>query len=171
MQDNDIIQEVDENDQSIGGVARKVAKSTGRKYRIVRIMVEDEDSNILIQKRVATKDTYPNCWDNSAAGHVDLGETYEEAAARELAEEIGVREADLEEVRYFYSETMSPNGRSMNRFTKIFRTTLPHDTQFVCQPSEVSEVKWITREELDAVIDEGNVTDGLLQTYERYYKA
>jgi isopentenyldiphosphate isomerase len=169
MQDNDILQEVDGSDEPIGGVGRKIAKQTGRKYRVVRIMVRDEKGNILIQKRVPTKDTYPNCWDNSAAGHVDLGETYEMAAKRELSEEIGIKDAELKEVRYYYSEAVSPNGRKLNRFTKIYETTLPHNTHFVCQETEVSEVKWVSRLELDDIIAENNITDGLLQTYERYY--
>lgn len=170
MQDNDLLQEVDENDNPIGSVTRKESKSTGRKYRIVRVIVEDPKGNTLIQKRVATKDTYPNCWDNAAAGHVEYGESYEHAVNRELYEEIGVKQADLEEVAYFYAEAVSPNGKIMNRFTKIYKTVLPHDTKFVCQESEVSEVKWISRSELKELILADNITDGLFQTYEYYYK-
>lgn len=170
MQDNDVIQEVDEHDSPIGGMSRKEAKLTGRKHRIVRVIVEDEHGNTLVQKRVASKDSYPNCWDNAAAGHVDLGESYDEAVKRELQEEIGVTNADLEEVAYFYSEVITPIGQKMNRFTKIYKTVLPHNTNFVCQPSEVSEVQWITKDELRAMAEENTqITDGLLLTCERYY--
>jgi len=37
------------------------------------------------------------------------------------------------------------------------------------QPEEVAELKWVTRGELAEIISTGNVTDGLLQVYERYY--
>ena len=37
------------------------------------------------------KDRHPGVWDSSAAGHVDAGEDYDEAALRELEEELGVQ--------------------------------------------------------------------------------
>lgn len=170
MQDNELLQEVDENDRPIGAVSRKESKVSGRRYRVVRVVVEDEQGNTLIQRRVPSKDTYPNCWDNAAAGHVDFGEDYGTAVRRELSEEIGIENTDLQEVRYYYSEVVSPTGQTLNRFTKLYRTSVPHDTKFIPQPSEVSEVTWVTRDELRALVEDGTyITDGLLQTYERYY--
>jgi len=166
----EILQVVDENDQPIGGATRKELKSKGLRYRIVRILVEDEEGNIVVQKRVATKDTYPNCWDNSAAGHVDEGEDYITAAKRELAEEIGLTDVSLEEVGYYYSETVAPSGHILNRFTKIYKTVVDHDTAFTPQLEEVSEIAWMTKHEVAELIRSGkNVTDGLTQVYERYY--
>lgn len=166
----EILQVVDENDQPIGGATRKELKTNGLRYRIVRILVEDSDGNIVVQKRVSTKDTYPNCWDNSAAGHVDEGEDYLEAAKRELAEEIGLTDVDLMEVGYYYSETVTPTGHILNRFTKVYKTVVDHDTEFTPQLEEVSEITWMNRQEIADMVKAGSsVTDGLLQVYERYY--
>lgn len=44
---------------------------------------------IVLQRRSAEKDTFPGCWDASAAGHWRRGETAEEAA-REIEEELGI---------------------------------------------------------------------------------
>lgn len=171
MQDNELLDAVDENDIVIGTMTRKESKLTGKRYRIVRIVVNDDQGNTLIQKRVATKDTYPNCWDNAAAGHVDSGEDYASAATRELKEEVGLSGFDLKEVMYYYSEVVTPKGQKMNRFTKMYTVTVPHDTKFVCQKSEVSEVKWVKLDEIRKLVEAGTeVTDGLTQTYERYLK-
>ncbi|WP_245987421.1 NUDIX hydrolase [Cohnella lupini] len=47
-------------------------------------------ARILIQQRSDNKDTNPGCFDITAAGHLEAGET-PEAVVRELEEELGVR--------------------------------------------------------------------------------
>lgn len=61
--------------------------------------------DVLLQKRSEKKDSHPGCYDISSAGHVDAGETYLEAAKRELYEELGITatEKDLEFVRFQHS--------------------------------------------------------------------
>lgn len=161
---------VDEHDVPIGSVGRDDSRKTGARYRIVRISVEDESSNVLLQKRLSTKKSYPGCWDTSAGGNIAYGESYEDAATRELKEETGLDVSDLEEVAYFYSETISPSNDIMNRFTKVFRLQVANDVMLMPNPDEVAELRWVSRDELAAITAEGMVTDGLLQTYEQYYK-
>lgn len=50
--------------------------------------------DVLLQKRSEKKDSHPGCYDISSAGHVDAGETYLEAAKRELYEELGLKIAE-----------------------------------------------------------------------------
>lgn len=49
----------------------------------------EEGRKLLFQKRVAEKDTFPSCYDITAAGHLSAGETLQDAA-RELEEELGL---------------------------------------------------------------------------------
>ena len=167
---DELIWHVDENDQPLGSIERDKSRRTGARYRLVRVMVESEDGeSLLLQKRLATKKTYPGCWDTSAGGNITYGESYELAARRELFEEIGL-DAPLEEFGYFYSEVVDPDGNHMNRFTKVYRARVSKDTQFSLQPSEVESVEWIKKNDLVHIISEGKVTDGLLQVYERLYR-
>src|ERR1700737_1783560 len=48
-----------------------------------------EGQEVVLQRRSLAKDTFPGCWDASAAGHWRFGETAAEAA-REIAEELGL---------------------------------------------------------------------------------
>ena len=58
-----------------------------------------------MQKRSETKDTDPLYWDASSSGHVVSGSTYDEAAKRELKEELGVdKETEMIVLYKAYSE-------------------------------------------------------------------
>lgn len=161
---------VDENDKPIGAIGRDESRETGERYRIVRVSVEDERGDILLQKRLETKKSFPGCWDTSAGGNVAYGESYEDAALRELREEAGIEGVGLTEVAYFYSEAADPDNRKLNRFTKVYRMLASKDIEVTPQPEEVAEFVWVTPDGLDRIIAEGKITDGLKQAYERYYK-
>lgn len=60
-------------------------------HRIIHIMVVNPENNkIYLQKRSENKSFLPGYYCSSAGGHVSSGEKYEEAAKRELYEEIGI---------------------------------------------------------------------------------
>ncbi len=60
-------------------------------HRSVCVLLFNAAGELYLQRRAMSKDTYPGQRDLSATGHVRTGETEDEAAARELAEELGVR--------------------------------------------------------------------------------
>ncbi|HKU18960.1 MAG TPA: NUDIX domain-containing protein [Candidatus Saccharimonadales bacterium] len=160
---------VDEHDNVIGAETLKEVWKHGLYHRIVRIMVEDPDGRILLQKRAPNMDLSPGRWDHSAAGHVDEGDNYEQAAARELHEELGV-DTELQQVAT-YRTNGNFQGRILNRFNRLYRCMLPADTPFKLQPEEVSEVRWFTVDEIKRLIAEHpeRVTDGIVDVMERFY--
>jgi isopentenyl-diphosphate delta-isomerase type 1 len=165
-----LIEIVDENDQPIGVVSMAEAQKKGLSHRIVRIMVEDNAGNVLLQKRSATMILYPGCWDNSAAGHVDQGETYATAAIRELSEEIGLTGVPLVEIGYYSSNTKYKT-RLLNRFNKVYKVVIEPNVQFTLQTDEVAGVKWFSVAETKEMILRypDKVSDGLIDVFERYY--
>ncbi len=167
-----LIQIVDENDVPIRGGTMQEAQDKGLWHRIVRVMVEDDQGNVLIQKRGPIMFTAPNRWDNSSSGHVDVDEDWLEAAKRELAEEIGLVDVELTEWQRYKQETKETDGRSLRRFNVVYRTVVPHDTVFTLQPEEISEVRWFSREELRRLVTENPdaVTYGLRKITEDCYE-
>ena len=81
---------VDEEDNLIGRASREECHSKRLIHRSVYIFVLNSEGKLLLQKRSMSKDLYPGYYTGSATGHVDYGESYEEAAHRELKEELGI---------------------------------------------------------------------------------
>lgn len=166
--DLDLVQIVDEKDEPVGEASLKQMHDQDLIHRVVRIMIEDDEGRILLQKRSSNKKRYPNCWDNSASGHVDVGESYEAAAKRELAEELGVADLKLEEMGYYYSEATRYKSRKFNKIYRV-RTNL---TPKKLQSTEVVEVRWFNLEQIKKLILEhpDQMSDGLPDVISRYYK-
>jgi isopentenyldiphosphate isomerase len=90
MSYDEILDIVDADDQVIGSATRGEIHQEGLMHRAVHIFVFDASGNIYVQRRSESKDRHPLKLDSSAAGHVDSGESYDRAAERELAEELGI---------------------------------------------------------------------------------
>jgi len=81
---------VDDQDRLLGEATRGEVHGNNLLHRAVHIFVFNHSGELFLQKRSAWKDRHPCLWDSSAAGHVGAGETYENAASREVEEELGV---------------------------------------------------------------------------------
>jgi isopentenyl-diphosphate delta-isomerase type 1 len=89
---NELFDLVDGSDRVLGTVKRGDTNTNPALiHRAVAIMVFDERGRLFLQKRSRSKDTYPGYWSISASGHVKSGETYPQAAIRELQEELGIK--------------------------------------------------------------------------------
>jgi 16S rRNA (adenine1518-N6/adenine1519-N6)-dimethyltransferase len=85
------LQVVDDQDRPLQGVDRATVHAQKLLHRAIHILVLNSAGELFLQRRSYRKDTFPRKWDSSAAGHVDLGESYEACASRELREELGLR--------------------------------------------------------------------------------
>ena len=86
----ELLETVDRNDQPIKAVDRATIHRENLLHRAVHIFILNQRGELLLQKRSYRKDSFPRCWDSSAAGHVNAGESYKDCAKRELKEELGV---------------------------------------------------------------------------------
>ena len=66
------------------------AHKNGLYHASAHIWIFDKNKKVLIQKRAANKDTFPNLWDISVAGHISAGELPINSALREVKEEVGI---------------------------------------------------------------------------------
>ena len=139
----ELVDIVDDDDNVIATVTRSEMRSRRLQHRSVGIAVLSTDGRLLIHRRSLAKDIWPGWWDIAAGGVVAAGETYEEAARRELEEELGVK-GDLEFLGQ--SRYVDDDVAEMCRGYRLV-----HDGPFEFSDGEVSEVRWVTFAELQAM--------------------
>lgn len=81
---------VDEADRVVRQERRAVVHRDNLLHRAVHVWLFNGRGELLLQMRSASKDQYPSTWTSSASGHLDAGESYADAAPRELREELGI---------------------------------------------------------------------------------
>lgn len=104
----------------------------------------NQTPQILLQKRSATKETWPNLFDISAAGHIDVNEDPLTAAIRETHEEIGlaVTEADLNFIGVEKIYMTDGNGKIENEFQWIYLYEINSNVEFKLHEDEVASLEW-----------------------------
>jgi isopentenyl-diphosphate delta-isomerase len=161
---------VDENDNEVGSAMLAEVWQKGLYHRIVSIFVEDDLGRMLLQLRAPNMLLYPNRWDQAAAGHVDEGHSYEQAAIIEVAEETGLRNVQLKTLgTYRYNTTYGE--RIINQFERVYVARVPHEVALEPQLEEVSKLEWFTPSKLKAQIAShpDEFTPGLLYALHKYY--
>ena len=88
--ENELFPVVDKMDRILRQTARSEVHGDNLRHRAVHILIFNERGELYLQQRSRCKDRHPLLWDSSAAGHVMAGEGYDEAAKRELQEELGI---------------------------------------------------------------------------------
>jgi len=158
---------VDENDEVIGSEDKEIAFQKGLIRRIVRTFVFNSMGELFLQRRSSNKDTYPNTWDQSAGGHVDEGETYEEAARRELKEELGVNTHTLERITKFYKE-QEFKRMILKEFSTLFTTVFNGD--IMPNKKELSGGKWFDLKRVEKMLKENpkEFPPGFIEAFNRY---
>lgn len=151
---NDMWVTCDEQGQTVSskGATKKDIYTKGLLHIVSHIWIWKADKNgcsVLLQKRSANKSTWPNLYDISAAGHVDLGETQLDTALRETEEEIGVKidASKLKLINVFRAYLIAGEGFIENEFQWLYIYQLAPDTTFRLEADEVSSTEWKTLED------------------------
>jgi len=89
---------VNERNEVIGQKPRGEVHASGLLHRAVHVFVFNKRGEVYLQKRSHLKDVHPRVWDSSAAGHLDVGESYATCALREVKEELGIEVASTRKI-------------------------------------------------------------------------
>lgn len=124
----------------------------------VSVLIEKEDK-ILITKRASTRDHAPGEWEAGITGRVDQGETFEEAALREVKEEVGIK---VKLIMPFNTFHFYRGKEKLEHLGVSFRAK--HlEGKVVLDTTEQVEHKWATPMEAFLYITDPNVTHELKQ--------
>lgn len=97
---------VDEEGRVIGSATRGECHNGSRLlHPVVHLHVFNSAGDIYLQKRPEWKDIQPGKWDTAVGGHIDFGETPEEALLREVREELGITDFKPEFVGKYVFES------------------------------------------------------------------
>ena len=143
--ETELVDIVDDDDQVVATVTRAEMRAGRLQHRAVSIAVMGSDRRLLVHRRAHDKDVWPGMWDVAAGGVVAAGESYEDAARRELAEELGVEVADFHHLGEgrFVDESVALIGRGY---------LAVHDGPFTFTDGEIAEVRWVNADQLDVLM-------------------
>src|SRR5499427_5864027 len=86
----ELVDVIDDAGLTIGTATRREMRLRRLPHRCVYVLVFNRRGELFIHLRTPTKDVYPSHWDVAAGGVLAAGESFDEGAARELQEELGV---------------------------------------------------------------------------------
>ena len=136
---------VDENDQVVGVMPRREVHRLGLRHRAVHVLLFNGRGEIFLQKRSLFKDANPGLKSTSCAGHLDAGEHYDDAARRELGEELGLAPGSIPELTFLFK--LPPSRATGMEFVRIYQGV--HNGPFTLNLAEVESGEWISPAALD----------------------
>jgi isopentenyl-diphosphate delta-isomerase len=138
------VEVVDIDGAVVDVVSRAEMRAANLRHRCAYVVVRsaaDGGTQVLVHHRAGWKDVWPDRWDLAFGGVCGVGESWADAAHRELAEEVGLSGtlSELGEGTYDSDEV-----RVQGRVYAIY-----HDGPFRFDDGEVTEVAWVPVAELD----------------------
>lgn len=146
----EILDLVNERDEVIGSMSRREIYEKGlRNFRVIHAFLVNKAGKLWIPRRTAHKKICPNGLDFSVAGHVESGESYDEAFRRETREEIGI---DVDAVGWRTLGKFT-HADGAHFFEQAYEIHFDQDPNY--NPHDFSEAHWYTRKEVYELIAKG----------------
>ena len=142
---DELVDVVDEHDRVVATVTRRRMRAERLRHRAVFIVVASSAGRLLVHRRSDGKDLWPGRWDVAVGGVVGAGEAYDDAARRELAEELGIdapRRCRSAPARYADDD--------VDLVARCYRVV--HDGPFRFADGEVVEARWVDAAGLAALL-------------------
>ncbi|MFJ7180160.1 NUDIX hydrolase [Streptomyces massasporeus] len=150
----ELVERVDEQDRVVGVVDRDEAVRNGWLHRVATTVCRDPRGRVLVHRRPEHVSRFPGHHNWLIGGGVGVGESYEEAAARELAEELGVQARVRFAFTFLCRGAISPYWLGVHE--AVVTEPLSPD------PSEIAWHGWLGEAELrEALRNRLFVPDGL----------
>ena len=144
---------IQDDGQVIAMATREYCHSgSGVLHPVVHLHVLDRLGRIYLQKRSMNKKCQPGKWDTAVGGHIDYGETVQEALMRETQEELGFNRFNPIAIKNYVFEFGS--DREMVFVFAAVGNAFPIRPN----PEEIEEGRFWTPEEIDEAMGKGILT-------------
>lgn len=152
---------IDKSGNIIGKATREECHSNrSLAHRTVHVLVFNSRGELFLQKRSMDKDIQPGKWDTSVGGHLNLGETFDQAVRREMKEELGISAP----VKHIYDGWWRSEVE-----TEYVRTYIcTYDRTINFDPNEIEDGRFWSKEEIEEKIGTGIFTPNFEQEYRKY---
>ncbi|MDD6379674.1 MAG: NUDIX domain-containing protein [Prevotella sp.] len=156
---NELFPVVDENGNILGQVTRGHAHDGSKiLHPVVHLHVFNSRGELYLQHRPAWKDIQPDKWDTAVGGHVDLGESVEQALRREVREELGITDFHPQSVCHYVFE-------SKREKELVYVHRCVYDGPIKPSKDELSGGRFWSPEEIKANIGKGVFTPNFENEY------
>ena len=161
----EVVPVVNANGDVLGSITRGEAHD-GRKilHPVVHLHLFNSKGELYLQRRPEWKDIQPGKWDTDCGGHVDYGETPDEALRRAVSEELGVD-----------SDKYTPKRLGMYVFESlterelVYVNSAVYDGEVKPSDSELNGGRFWSREEILSSIGKGILTPNFESEYQKFF--
>ena len=154
---------VDEEGTVIGQATRGECHSGSHLlHPVVHLHVFNAKGEVYLQKRPEWKDIQPGKWDTAVGGHIDYGETPEDALRREVGEELGITAFTPEFVGKYVFES-----KRESELVYVNRTI--YDGPIHPSASELDGGRFWSLEEIRSAIGQQILTPNFESEFQRFF--
>lgn len=160
----ELLEVVNEHGDTIKTLPRSVIHGDpSLMHRVVHVLVFNGNGDLLLQKRSMNKDVAPGKWDTSVGGHVNAGETINEALSREMEEELGITVC-VPEFLYTYIHS-NPYETEL-----VYTHSCVHPGEIKFNKDEIDEVRFWCIDEIIKNIAMGIFSDNFEHEIKTYFQ-
>ncbi|MFF1700144.1 NUDIX domain-containing protein [Streptomyces sp. NPDC058257] len=158
---DEVVERVDARDRVLGPVSRRDAVREGWLHRIAVVVCHDRRGRVLVHRRAEQVPRFPGYYEVGVGGALGVGESYEQAATRELGEELGVSAAVRFRFKFLNRSGLSPYWLGVCDAV-VPRAVMPNS-------NEVAWHGWLSESDLPRILQEWTFTPDSPELLDRYF--